>query len=79
MQRAERFLGIPVSPGNTYVIGDTPRDILHGKEAGARTVGVGTGRSGVEELARYRPDHVFSDFSQTHEVVEYFQDSALIP
>ncbi len=37
------------------VIGDTPRDILHGREAGAETVAVASGRFSLEELRRHNP------------------------
>ncbi len=72
MERARDYLGTHVPAEDIYVIGDTPRDILHGKEAGARTVGVATGKSGVEELSRHGPDHVFRDFSDTAEVLRFF-------
>jgi phosphoglycolate phosphatase len=72
MERARDYLGNHVPVQDIYVIGDTPRDILHGKEAGARTVGVATGKSGVEELSRHGPDHVFQDFSDTAEVLRFF-------
>jgi len=39
-----------------FVIGDTPRDILHGKAAGARTVAVATGTYSLETLRSYEPD-----------------------
>jgi phosphoglycolate phosphatase-like HAD superfamily hydrolase len=41
-----------------YLIGDTPRDIEAGKEAGVHTVGVATGIYSQEELHRYKPDAV---------------------
>jgi len=72
IRRAKERLRGEVSPEAIYVIGDTPRDILHGKEAGARTVAVATGGSGMEELASYGPDHLFEDFSCTRRVVEIF-------
>ena len=39
-----------------FVIGDTPRDIRHGRAAGARTVAVATGNFSLEELEAYNPD-----------------------
>jgi phosphoglycolate phosphatase-like HAD superfamily hydrolase len=39
----------------TVVIGDTPNDILVGKNIGARTVGVATGTFSVEELQVHEP------------------------
>ena len=72
IRRAKDHLRGEVPPDSIYVIGDTPRDILHAKEAGVRTVAVATGGSGTEELARYEPDHLFEDFSCTGRVVEIF-------
>lgn len=72
IRRAREHLQEEVSLDSVYVIGDTPRDIVHAKEAGVRTVAVATGSSGVEELSRYDPDHLFEDFSHTTQVVEIF-------
>jgi len=73
VERAESHLGRRVVPAeDVYVIGDTPRDIRCGKEAGARTVAVATGTTGVEELARHGPDHVFRDFSDVEQAVGFF-------
>jgi phosphoglycolate phosphatase-like HAD superfamily hydrolase len=73
MERAGKHLGRRVPGEDIYVIGDTPRDIRCGKQAGARTVGVATGKSGVEELSSHGPDHVFEDFSNTQEAVDFFK------
>ncbi len=72
IRRAKEHLKDEVALESVYVIGDTPRDILCGKEAGTRTVAVATGSSGVEELGRYDPDHLFEDLSSTNSVVEIF-------
>jgi phosphoglycolate phosphatase-like HAD superfamily hydrolase len=72
IRRAGDHLKGEVPLDSVYVIGDTPRDILCGKEAGARTVAVATGGSSVEELGKYEPDHLFEDFSSTNSVVQIF-------
>jgi phosphoglycolate phosphatase-like HAD superfamily hydrolase len=72
IRRAKDHLNGEIPPESIYVIGDTPRDILHAKEAGVRTVAVATGSSDTEELGRYDPDHLFEDFSATRRVVEVF-------
>ena len=77
VRRAEVYLGAPVPLSCVYVIGDTPRDILHGKAAGALTVGVATGACDVSELSRHGPDFVFEDFSNTNGMVEFFQPSRI--
>ncbi len=72
IRRAKDHLKGEIPLDSIYVIGDTPRDILHGKEAGARTVAVATGGSDMEELGRYDPDYLFEDFSSTNSVVQIF-------
>jgi len=44
------------NPADGIMIGDTGRDIEAGRAAGMRTVGVGTGRLGLEGLAPFKPD-----------------------
>ena len=41
-----------------FLIGDTPRDILAGREAGVHTVAVATGAFTQDELQRHEPDIV---------------------
>ena len=53
---------VRIEPDDTFVIGDTPRDVAAGREAGFRTVGVATGRYNIEELEASRADLVISDF-----------------
>jgi len=72
IRRAEDHMKQEVPLDSVYVIGDTPRDILHAKEAGVRTVAVATGSSDADELSRYDPDYLFEDFSQTNRVVKIF-------
>ena len=76
IRRARDHLKEEVPLDSFYVIGDTPRDIVHAKEAGVRTVAVATGSSDAEELSRYDPDHLFEDFSQTNRVVEIFSPAS---
>lgn len=72
IRRAKDHLKGEIPLDSIYVIGDTPRDILHGKEVGAKTVAVATGGSGTEELAKHDPDFLFEDFSSTRSVVQIF-------
>ena len=44
---------------NIYMIGDTPDDILAGKENGIRTIAVATGGYSKEKLAINKPDYLF--------------------
>ena len=48
---------------NTYVIGDTPKDIACGKKLNLKTIGVATGRHTAEDLQKCNPDHVFENLT----------------
>lgn len=73
LRRAEHKLGRPVRPESVFVIGDTPRDILHAREAGVRSVAVATGRTSLEELASFRPDHLVPDLCDTERLMRIFR------
>jgi len=55
IERAQREVG-PSELGTVFVIGDTPRDIWHGKEAGAQVIAVATGHYPRSVLAEHQPD-----------------------
>jgi phosphoglycolate phosphatase len=63
-QRAAAYMGYQPDAGNVFVIGDTPRDILAGREAGFLTIGVATGKYSKEELNESGATVVISDFEQ---------------
>lgn len=56
----------------TYVIGDTPFDIIHGRAAGARTVAVATGRYTTTELSEHKPDYLYKDLSDLKSIISIF-------
>ena len=58
-------LGIRLRPGHMVVVGDTPADIDCGRAAGARTVGVATGRYSRQELEKHGADVVLADLGDT--------------
>ncbi len=70
--RAKQILARNLMPASVYVIGDTPRDIVYAKQVGVKTIAVATGRSTLDELSRYEPDHLFKDFSNPTDVITYF-------
>lgn len=49
-----------VSAENIYYIGDTAGDIVEGKAAGVKTVGVTWGWHSKEKMAAVRPDYLFN-------------------
>ena len=61
-QRGAEIAGVPVSPDAVFVIGDTPRDIDAGREAGFRTVGVATSDYSRDDLQAAGAGLVLSDF-----------------
>lgn len=56
----------------TYVIGDTPFDIIHGRAAGARTVAVATGRYTTTELSEHKPDYLYENLTDIDSVLSIF-------
>ncbi len=58
-------LGIEPDPGDCIVLGDTPLDVEAAHGAGARAVGVATGRYSVEELRAGGADWALPDLSDT--------------
>lgn len=48
-------------PERSLMVGDHPMDIATGRAAGARTAGVASGRTSLEELARHGPDYLAPD------------------
>ncbi|MCK5795137.1 MAG: HAD hydrolase-like protein, partial [Anaerolineales bacterium] len=48
----------PAEVTRAIVIGDTPRDIIHAKEAGASVIAVATGFHSRETLSEFGPDLV---------------------
>lgn len=59
-----------VSERHAIMVGDHPMDILAGKRAGMRTVGVLTGRTAGEELREMGADYVLESASQLTRLVE---------
>ncbi|HET9219004.1 MAG TPA: HAD hydrolase-like protein [Terriglobia bacterium] len=63
-EKGARHTGVSIDPRETFVIGDTPRDILAGREAGFRTVGVATSAYTAADLEAAGADLVVSDFER---------------
>jgi phosphoglycolate phosphatase-like HAD superfamily hydrolase len=62
--RGERLLDQPLALGEVFVVGDTPLDISAAEGVGAVSVGVASGRYGVEELAAAGADHVLASLAE---------------
>jgi len=59
-----RHAGQAIEPSDTFVIGDTPKDIHAGREAGFQTVGVATSDYSREDLVAAGADLVLSNFER---------------
>jgi len=60
----------PRSVEAAFVIGDTPRDIIHGKAAAARTIAVATGTYSLETLRQHEPDLALATLEEIEPVME---------
>ncbi len=49
------------SAAQTFYCGDTPRDIIQGRRAGVKTIGLTTGLYSKDELAQENPDFIFDN------------------
>jgi phosphoglycolate phosphatase-like HAD superfamily hydrolase len=65
LRRARAHHGVPFAAAATWVIGDTPHDIVCARACGARSFAVATGRHTVDELQAANPDAVARDFGDT--------------
>jgi len=73
-QRTQALLGHTIPAQQTFVIGDTPRDIACAHAHGARAVAVATGNYPLAELRQYQPEHAFEDLADVPTIVQIFQD-----
>lgn len=74
-RRAKESLGLQLDGDRMYVIGDTPADIVCGRDLGARAIAVATGYYSVADLREHDPFAVFEDLSDTEKVVATILDA----
>jgi len=67
---ASKLCNTVFKPENTYVIGDTPKDIECGKILNIKTVGVATGPYSPEQLQESGADYVFKDFTRYENFID---------
>ncbi len=65
LERAAAHAGRPFSPKETWVIGDTPKDIACAHAMGARCLAVATGQFSIAQLEAHRADQVVETLAQT--------------
>jgi phosphoglycolate phosphatase-like HAD superfamily hydrolase len=61
LRRARDHHGVNFAPSHTWVIGDTPHDVVCARAIGARALAVATGRHSADQLRAEVPDEVFDD------------------
>ncbi len=61
---------LKVDPKNAYMVGDTKDDILAGKSAGVKTIGVTYGFAG-KSIKDHNPDFVIDDLEEIINVLKY--------
>ncbi|HEB29663.1 MAG TPA: HAD family hydrolase [Spirochaetes bacterium] len=57
------------SGGDVFLFGDTPKDIIAGKEAGVKTVAVATGIFSRGELSGSNPDYIYESFGDFSSII----------
>jgi phosphoglycolate phosphatase len=62
--KASSLHGVPLDPGEVYVVGDTPLDIAAAKKGGAVAVGVASGHYSVDQLAQAEADFVLESLEE---------------
>ena len=67
LQRAAQHAGKPFAAEDTWVIGDTPKDIACAKAIGARCLAVATGNFSIEQLQSHGADLVVASLDQAIE------------
>ena len=60
-----------VNPEQVFIVGDTPRDIVHGKEAGAGTLAIASGNFSLDALKSYQPDLAVASLDPIEPIVEF--------
>jgi phosphoglycolate phosphatase-like HAD superfamily hydrolase len=69
LERAREATGVAFEPKDTWIVGDSVRDVAIAKEAGMKAVAVATGSDSYEVLANLKPDLLFHAFEHVDEVL----------
>lgn len=74
-ERAEGITGQRFPGRSTVMIGDTTRDVMGAKEAGAQSVAVTTGTDDREMLSSVQPDYILPGLENVQDVLEELIES----
>ncbi len=72
LERARRYYGLDFTPQETWLIGDTDRDIRAARAVGAKILAVATGGHSQAALEEHLPDLCLPDLSETERVMQVF-------
>jgi phosphoglycolate phosphatase len=61
----------PAAVEATFVVGDTPLDIVHGRAAGASVIAVASARYTLADLQAYHPDLLVPDLTDTGRILSF--------
>jgi phosphoglycolate phosphatase len=75
LERGRAVLKRPLEPAHVAIIGDTPHDVACARAHGCRSVGVATGKFGLDDLRAAGADVALSDLSDTHRVISWLMKS----
>jgi phosphoglycolate phosphatase len=73
--RAAELTGEPLDGRHTVMIGDTTRDVLSAREAGAVSVAVATGTDDLDLLQTVSPDHLLPDLADLEQVLAIIMEA----
>jgi phosphoglycolate phosphatase-like HAD superfamily hydrolase len=73
IQRVADMRGVTYSPGEVWVVGDSPNDLACARAAGVRCLLVATGGSTFEQLRDLDPDVVRHDLAAVDDVTQLFR------
>lgn len=74
LARARAELGLRFAPQDVIIVGDTPGDIVCARAGGGAAIAVATGPYPDTVLRDCRPDHLFSDLTDTAAVMRALFD-----
>ena len=70
IERARSVYDDCIPDNRIFIIGDSPHDIIAGRNVGANTLAVGTGLVPKEKLLAESPSYYLSDFNDIHEFMK---------
>lgn len=72
IRRGSRHVS-PASVDSAFVIGDTPFDVIHGRNAGAFVVAVASGGYSISDLHACKPDLALADLAATESIISFLR------